>query len=401
MSGGLYGADIEALRAFADRVAQGGETLANVVGVVDAAMPGVENWSGPDGEEFRAEWTDVHAVRLRETASALHDVAGLVRENADDQQETSDDLAGGGGGGVGSGVGGGAGGGGGGGGGSEDDNKNHLTSPGAEPGAENSYDWYDQSRNVHDGGQWGSETHTTTDENGVTTQHNESQVTSSEQGNISHTLAEGETGGFVGYENSVSDEFGSEDSFHGSGSAGVQAGAGYDASGAVSLSENGLVAEGQVGATVGLGASAEGQVGYGEHLSAEGSASALVGARAEATGGVSVGPHGVGASAGFDAFAGAEAGVNGGVNVAGVQANAGANVYAGIGAHANVDANVGWDNVGVSVDVGAALGIGAGVSFDVNWSPAETVDAISDFGGDIVDGAGDLIDGAGDFIGGL
>lgn len=89
MSGGLYGADIEALRAFADRVAQGSEALGNVVVAVEGSMPYPEQWSGPDGEQFRAEWTDVHAVALRETSAALNDVASTVRENADSQEETS------------------------------------------------------------------------------------------------------------------------------------------------------------------------------------------------------------------------------------------------------------------------------------------------------------------------
>lgn len=94
MSGGLYGADIEALRSFADRVARGGETLTNVVSIVDTAMPSIEAWSGSDGEGFRAEWTDVHAVGLREVASTLNEVAEQVRENADAQETTSNDYSG-------------------------------------------------------------------------------------------------------------------------------------------------------------------------------------------------------------------------------------------------------------------------------------------------------------------
>lgn len=55
MTGNLYGADIEALRQLADRIARGGETLSGVVGVVESAMPDPEQWSGADAESFREE----------------------------------------------------------------------------------------------------------------------------------------------------------------------------------------------------------------------------------------------------------------------------------------------------------------------------------------------------------
>ncbi|MBO0611317.1 hypothetical protein [Myceligenerans salitolerans] len=97
MSGNLYGADIEALRALADRIAQGGETLNGVVGIVEAAMPHPEQWSGPDAEIFRDEWYGSHGPLITATAQALAQAADTARGNADDQAETSESLAGGGG----------------------------------------------------------------------------------------------------------------------------------------------------------------------------------------------------------------------------------------------------------------------------------------------------------------
>lgn len=95
MSGNLYGADIEALRALADRIAQGGETLNGVVGIVEAAMPYPEQWSGPDAETFRNEWYGSHGPLITTTAQALAQAADTARGNADDQAETSESLAGG------------------------------------------------------------------------------------------------------------------------------------------------------------------------------------------------------------------------------------------------------------------------------------------------------------------
>ncbi|WP_407319010.1 hypothetical protein UQW22_01165 [Isoptericola halotolerans] len=397
MSGGMYGADIEALRLLADKIAEGGDTLDTVVLTVEGAIPGPDGWEGPDGDGFRAEWGDTHVVQLRSTADLLRDVASKVRENADDQQGTSDDYTGtaGGPGGPGGSAGGGGGGGGGGGAGDAagDDGGNPLPTPGADPTHQpDPNDPLDQS--VHRDAAPGtlpahhSEAHGTFDDQGNFTpsQNGQDAATPVERGDVHHTFAEGETGGFAGYEQGVDGDFGSDDGVHGSGEAGVSAGAGYDASGSVTASENGVVAEGAVGVNAGAGASTSGEVGYGDHLGAQGSAEAFVGARAEATGGVSVGPHGLGVGAGFDAFAGAEASAEGSVTAAGVTAEAGVTGYAGVGVTANADVNVGLDSVAVDLELGAALGIGAGFDVSFDWSPADTVDAITDVGGDFVDG---------------
>ncbi|MBE1878863.1 hypothetical protein [Myceligenerans pegani] len=105
MSGNLYGADIEALRRLADRIAQGSETLNGVVGVVESAMPDPGQWSGPDAESFRDEWYSTHSPALTASAQALADAAETARSNADEQDATSENLGGGGAGGIGSGVG--------------------------------------------------------------------------------------------------------------------------------------------------------------------------------------------------------------------------------------------------------------------------------------------------------
>ena len=96
MSGNMYGADVEALRQLADRIARGGEVLDGVVRVVESAMPVPEQWSGTDAESFRDEWYGSHGPSIAASAQALVAVAETVRANADSQQETSDELSGGG-----------------------------------------------------------------------------------------------------------------------------------------------------------------------------------------------------------------------------------------------------------------------------------------------------------------
>jgi uncharacterized protein YukE len=375
VSGGMVGADIEALRLLADKFDEGSEKLDNVVTAIEAAMPQLDAWNGADGESFREEWNGNHLARLRDTAVALTDVAVTVRSNADAQQTTSDDYAGGavgGGVGVGAGAGNGSGGGGGG---SDSGGENGGGPTFSGNGPEGQFE--------RNNSEYTSERHGTYDEAGnFTPSGTDADGNPIDAANgagdptASVTLAEGEVEGFVGAEAGVEGEFGSEDGAHGSGEAGVQAGLGANASGSVGLNENGLTAEGAVGVSAGATASASGQVGYGEHLSAEGEAEAFVGA-----------------------CAGAEASASASGTVAGVTAGAEGEVYAGIGVKASADVDVGWDNVGVDFELGAALGIGAGFSVSFDVSPADTVDAIADAGGAVLDAGGDALDGIGDFTG--
>ncbi|MFD6138470.1 WXG100 family type VII secretion target [Promicromonospora sp. NPDC060271] len=96
MTGNMYGADVEALRQLADRIARGGEVLDGVVRAVESAMPVPEQWSGMDADSFRDEWYGSHGPSIAASAQALATVADTVRGNADSQEATSDELSGGG-----------------------------------------------------------------------------------------------------------------------------------------------------------------------------------------------------------------------------------------------------------------------------------------------------------------
>lgn len=96
MTGNMYGADVEALRQLADRIAQGGEVLDGVVRAVESAMPVPEQWGGMDADSFRDEWYGSHGPSITASAQALVAVADTVRGNADSQETTSDELSGGG-----------------------------------------------------------------------------------------------------------------------------------------------------------------------------------------------------------------------------------------------------------------------------------------------------------------
>lgn len=92
---GIYGADIEALRALGTTMVRHSDVLeAAVARVTDAVT--LADWFGPDQEQFVDEWHTVHAAALRAAAQDLSQAGRRAVENADDQERTSDSYDGGG-----------------------------------------------------------------------------------------------------------------------------------------------------------------------------------------------------------------------------------------------------------------------------------------------------------------
>ncbi|GAB3169917.1 hypothetical protein GCM10027059_35580 [Myceligenerans halotolerans] len=93
MSGNLYGADIEQLRALASVFEDKSNQLSSAVQVIAGSVDQIP-WFGPSGEMFREEWEVSHAPGLRDAASALVSAADALVRNADAQDETSNDDGG-------------------------------------------------------------------------------------------------------------------------------------------------------------------------------------------------------------------------------------------------------------------------------------------------------------------
>lgn len=107
MSGNLYGADIEQLRALATVFESKSNDLSSTLDRIGGAVDEIP-WFGPSAEMFRDEWTSGHAPALRDAVNSLLAGAEALTGNADEQEETSDST-GGLGGGVGGPIGGGPG----------------------------------------------------------------------------------------------------------------------------------------------------------------------------------------------------------------------------------------------------------------------------------------------------
>ncbi|ACZ29535.1 hypothetical protein Xcel_0496 [Xylanimonas cellulosilytica DSM 15894] len=393
------GADPAALRRLAATFERAGEGLEDDARSLARKIRST-GWDGADARRYMAAWDQEHKPSLISVASVFAGAAKSLRDEAAAQEQASG-LGGGSGGG--SGGGGHAGGGGGGGGGGGVGIKDPGTDAPHKYKPNSLLDGSDEKRYVYERG-W---EHTDTNGDGVVDGNDgytaidhenhaddekaaRDEKTWRDKIGVDVKLAKVESSGFVGDQAGVGGAFGDESGVHGQGAVNVHAGAGYDASAGVSLTDKGVQAKADVGVQIGVGANASGSVGYGEHVSASGNASAHVGATAEASAGLTAGPGGLSAQVGANAMVGAEASASGKVEVGGVGVGGSVHAYAGAGIHAEASAAFGPDKVGVKIDFGVALGVGAGASIDLSINPQEVVESIGDFASGAVDVAKDV-----------
>ena len=85
---GIYGADVDQLRALAMQFDRSADRLdADRISVGNGIR--ISAWVGPVAVRFRAQWDSDHSRRMREAAERLRTAALSLRANADDQARTS------------------------------------------------------------------------------------------------------------------------------------------------------------------------------------------------------------------------------------------------------------------------------------------------------------------------
>jgi hypothetical protein len=84
----MVGADVAELRALADAFATSAELVERISAQLTPRIMS-SGWHGPDVERFRHDWNHAHRATLSSAARSLQGVAGIVRRNADEQEQAS------------------------------------------------------------------------------------------------------------------------------------------------------------------------------------------------------------------------------------------------------------------------------------------------------------------------
>ncbi|MET3719929.1 hypothetical protein [Arthrobacter sp. UYEF21] len=92
----FYGADVSQLRELAKAADKAATLLSSRASSLQGQIQSAP-WKGPDGAQFRQDWTGNHRPALERVASSLRHNSKLLLQHADEQEKASDKSSGGGG----------------------------------------------------------------------------------------------------------------------------------------------------------------------------------------------------------------------------------------------------------------------------------------------------------------
>lgn len=89
MSSGLWGADVNQLRALAESLQSASEQLGSTTAQVSSLLESSTRWTGDDAAQFRSEWGGSSVALLRGVSQTLSEASQAVLRNAQQQYDTS------------------------------------------------------------------------------------------------------------------------------------------------------------------------------------------------------------------------------------------------------------------------------------------------------------------------
>jgi len=84
----MWGLNVEQVKAFGNQLEQKAGDIENILTTLTSALEGTE-WTGPDSERFRSDWSGQYSNALRQVAQGLKDTAQRARQNAQEQETAS------------------------------------------------------------------------------------------------------------------------------------------------------------------------------------------------------------------------------------------------------------------------------------------------------------------------
>ena len=84
----VYGMDIEQVRSLAAQLGQKADQIDSLISEVTSKL-GATDWTGPDDNQFRSDWSGTLTTQLRSVAQTLRDTQQRATQNASQQEQAS------------------------------------------------------------------------------------------------------------------------------------------------------------------------------------------------------------------------------------------------------------------------------------------------------------------------
>jgi hypothetical protein len=84
----VWGLDVTQVRQLSTQLNRQADAIQQSLSTLTSALHGTQ-WTGPDAEKFRNEWSSSHTSALKSVINALQEAGQLAARNADSQEQTS------------------------------------------------------------------------------------------------------------------------------------------------------------------------------------------------------------------------------------------------------------------------------------------------------------------------
>lgn len=90
MAGYTHGMNVDAVRTISNQLTQQAEQINTLIGSIGSQVSNAhENWSGPDSEQFQADWQNIYMPHLRQVEQDIRTYAQKAMTNVSNQESTS------------------------------------------------------------------------------------------------------------------------------------------------------------------------------------------------------------------------------------------------------------------------------------------------------------------------
>ena len=84
----VWGLDVQQVRQLSSQLSQKAADIESVLSTLTSTLGNTE-WTGPDSQAFRSDWTGQHTAALKQVINALRDASQKAQMNAQAQENAS------------------------------------------------------------------------------------------------------------------------------------------------------------------------------------------------------------------------------------------------------------------------------------------------------------------------
>ena len=84
----VWGLDVQQVRQLSKQMTHEADTIQQTLSKLTSALQAAQ-WTGPDAQKFRNEWSSSHTTALKSVIQALQNAGQMAARNANAQEQTS------------------------------------------------------------------------------------------------------------------------------------------------------------------------------------------------------------------------------------------------------------------------------------------------------------------------